>query len=110
MNFSIDHHTGNGAVRLAVAGEVDLGTSGPLGRAILAVITDGRTAELTVGLGEVTFLSSSGIQALLRGHSLAADRGIAYRVTNLGGIVHRVMEVTGVLDILVGPPAPLQQP
>jgi anti-sigma B factor antagonist len=82
MNLSIDRHAVNGAVRLAIAGEVDIATAGQLRRAILTALTDVRTEELTVDLDQVTFLDSSGIQTLLRGHGIAAERGIAFRVTN----------------------------
>jgi anti-anti-sigma factor len=110
MNLSIDRHAVNGAVRLAIAGEVDIATAGQLRRAILTALTDVRTEELTVDLDQVTFLDSSGIQALLRGHAIAAERGIACRVTNPCPIVRRVMEITGILDMLVKPLTPLSPP
>jgi anti-sigma B factor antagonist len=110
MNLSIDRHAVDGAVRLAIAGEVDIATAGQLRRAILTALTDVRTEELTVDLDQVTFLDSSGIQALLRGHAIAAERGITCRVTNPCAIVRRVMEITGVLDMLVRPLTPLSPP
>jgi anti-sigma B factor antagonist len=101
MNLLIDKFEVNdGVVRLAVAGEVDLATCDQLRAALEDALTDPRTAELIVDLDWVSFLDSQGIHALIRGHELAAERGIAYFVTNARRPVHRVLDITGVLPIL----------
>jgi anti-sigma B factor antagonist len=48
----------------------------------------------------VTFLDSSGIRTLLNGHTGAGERGVAFRVVNPRDIVRRVLDITGVLDML----------
>lgn len=103
--FSVDRHPVNdGVLRLAVAGEVDLGTSEILEDEIRDVITNGRTAELFVDLDQVTFLDSTGVHVLVAGQALAAERGVAYHVTNPRGIVHKTADITGVLAALTDQP------
>jgi anti-sigma B factor antagonist len=100
MNLSIDKHVNGGVVRLAVAGEVDLASCDHLRIAIKDCLADARTAELIVDLDRVTFLDSSGIRTLIQGRDLATGNGITYLVTNPNDIVHRVLEITGVLDLI----------
>lgn len=100
-NISINRHTVNDAVlRIAVAGEVDLSTSDLLATTIRDAITAGHVAELVVDLDQVTFLDSTGIRALITGHNLAAERGVAYHVTNPHNIVRETLDIAGVLPIL----------
>jgi anti-sigma B factor antagonist len=101
MNLSIDQYdAGDGVIRLAVAGEVDIATCNRLRTAIVDTLTDPRTTELVVDLDWVSFLDSTGIHALIRGHELAAERGIRYVVANARKPVHRVLDIAGVLPIL----------
>lgn len=104
MNLSIDTHRVNGgAVRLAVAGQVDLATCEHLRTAIQDSLTEAHITELIVDLDQVSFLDSTGIRALIEGSKLATDRGVRYLVTNPRKIVHQVLDITGVLPILNHP-------
>jgi anti-sigma B factor antagonist len=100
-NFSTAQHTvDDGVLRLAITGEVDLATADLLTDAITNVITGGHVAELIIDLDEVTFLDASGISSLIRGRNLAAAFDIAYHVANAHDMVHRVLDITGVLGRL----------
>jgi anti-sigma B factor antagonist len=104
MNLSIDtHRVDDGAVRLVVAGEVDFATCEHLRTAIHDSLTEAHITELIVDLNGVSFLDSSGIRALMEGSKLATERRVGYLVTNPRRIVHRVLELTGVLPILTHP-------
>jgi anti-sigma B factor antagonist len=95
------HEVNDGVVRLAVHGEIDLSTADDLHDAILSEV--GRNpAEILVDLADVTFCDSTGIGAIVRAHSTAATRGILVQVINPQRMVHRVLEVTGLLTILGG--------
>jgi anti-sigma B factor antagonist len=70
-----------GALRLVVSGELDMSTSSVLAAAISDALANG-TKAVSVDLGEVSFLDSSGIRALIDGWRLALRHGVEYRVTN----------------------------
>ena len=61
------------------------------------------TSSLIVDLGEVEFMDSSGIRALLDVDSVAARFGGRVVVLGAHGPVRRVLEVTGVFDRLQHP-------
>jgi anti-anti-sigma factor len=102
--LSISTQVEGATVRLGVAGEVDLATGPQLRDAIAASLGSDHHGELVVDLGGVTFLDCAGVNALLAGRQLAAGRGIGYRVRNAHGMVHTVLQVTGVLAVLDGRP------
>ncbi|MGC1211857.1 MAG: STAS domain-containing protein [Micromonospora sp.] len=92
-------------VRVDVAGEVDLATSGELGEA-LADVLDGRTGTtVEVDFAGVRFMDSSGILVLLRAHTRAAEQGCPLVLTNASRTVRRVLEITGVHAVLGVPAA-----
>ncbi|MGN9908663.1 STAS domain-containing protein [Phytohabitans sp. LJ34] len=91
-------HLGDG-VRLVVAGEVDVVSAGQF-RQYLSGALDLRPASLTVDLGGVTFLDSTGLSALVYAHQRAGDEGIHFRVADPQPQVRRLLEVTGLLPVL----------
>ena len=110
-NFWTTEHTVNdGVLRLAIAGEVDISNADLLTDAITKLIIAGHVAELIIDLDRVTFLDSTGISSLVRGHNLAAAFGIAYLVTNPHDMVHKVLDITGVLSLLTEQPQPSRLP
>jgi anti-sigma B factor antagonist len=58
------------------------------------------TTDLVVDLGQLTFLGSHGIRALLLGRRAAEQHGCRYRVTNPSGTVLRVLEITDLIEFL----------
>jgi anti-sigma B factor antagonist len=96
------HSAGDGVARLAVAGEVDLSVSGALRNLISNAITTDWIRELVVDLDQLTFLDSTGIAALVAGHKLAIEHGVAYRVANPRDRVRQVLEIAGVVKQLTG--------
>lgn len=92
------------ALCLAVDGEIDMASAGGLETALRAVIREARTAGLAVvvDLDRVTFLDSTGLRVLVVSSQLARAAGIALRVVNPRGNVRRVLQLTGVLEVLTG--------
>jgi len=91
----------DGGVRLVVAGEVDVVSAGQL-REYLAGALDLRPSALTVDLGGVTFLDSTGLSALVFAHLRAVAEGIPLAVSNPQPQVRRILDITGMLTVLTG--------
>jgi anti-anti-sigma factor len=90
----------SGGVRLVVAGDVDVISAGRF-RAHLSRVLDRRPASLTVDLGGVTFLDSTGLSALVYAYQRALDEGISLAVADPQPQVRRLLDVTGLLTVLV---------
>jgi len=83
----------DGIVVLTVVGEVDMTTAPELTRAFAAVPDSSR--RVIVDLGGVTFLDSSGLNALVRGRRELAAGDVELRVVApAAGAVRRVIEIT----------------
>ena len=93
--------------RVAVVGEVDLATALVLRDRLLNVLHEQTRAVLDVDLAGVTFLDCIGISALVAARNAAVQTGRQMRVTHPQPIVRRVLEMTGLLDVLT---APIDQP
>lgn len=106
------HASGDGTMRLAVGGEIDIATVGPLADAMTGIITgittgitigittDQRPKRLVVDFAEVTFLDSSGVSALVAAWRLASVSQIEFVVVNCRPNVLRVLEITGMAKAL----------
>ncbi|MEV0611139.1 STAS domain-containing protein [Polymorphospora rubra] len=99
--MDINRHTDDGEVRLALAGELDMSTVDQLNGHVEQVFTHfPPPRRLVVDLAEVTFCDSTGIGALVKALNTATDHHISFRVTNPNGSVRKVLQVTGLLDIM----------
>jgi anti-anti-sigma factor len=85
-----------------MAGEVDLAAGAAAEAAIMSALTEPDVDTVVVDLTTVTFLDSSGISVLLAGRRAADERGVTYRVAGAGGIVRKVLDLTGVWPLLSG--------
>ena len=89
-------------VRASFAGEVDMSTSPAFTAAITDVLRARRGQRLSVDLGGIRFLDSSGIRALLHCQRQAREHGGDLVVVDLQPTVLQVLEITGVLGLLTG--------
>ena len=89
---------GDGAC-LRLAGELDLSTAPELNAAIDRLTAEGER-HLLLDLSELTFCDSAGIAAFVRGDNRAAADGGWLRVTGATGRVARVLQVTGLAEVL----------
>ncbi|MEU4245671.1 STAS domain-containing protein [Actinoplanes sp. NPDC026619] len=94
--------TSDGVFRLLVAGEIDMATADDLEAALTQAITAAGTTTVIADLAQLTFCDSSGIAAFDKAYRQATDRGVTFQVRNLQTGVRRVLEITGVLDRLLG--------
>jgi anti-anti-sigma factor len=93
------------AVRMRIAGEIDLSASDDVEEWIVEAIPDEPAMGLEVDLSAVTFLDSTGIRALVLGQQAASRKGVTMRVTGPHGRVESVLKITGVYEMLTAPPA-----
>ena len=90
--FSAD----DGSPVLFLSGEIDAATVGHLASCFDAIA---RTAprNVTIGLGDVTFMDSSGVNALLELRRRLGD-GARVVLRDCSAVVRRVCDITGLID------------
>jgi anti-anti-sigma factor len=86
-------------VCLAVRGEFDLAAVEAFGSAIDAALGTG-PIDITLDLADLTFCDSSGLRSLLQASDRCEQRGVRLRLVQTGGIVRRVLELSGVAEML----------
>ena len=84
---------------VAPSGELDLVTA-PALRAALEAAAGGGARRIVVTLGEVTFLDSTALGAIVHGWRQAADLGIEFSLTGASPGIRRILAVTGLEDLL----------
>ncbi|MGH3626727.1 MAG: STAS domain-containing protein [Sciscionella sp.] len=84
---------------LAVSGEIDLDTADELRGAIIDAFCHAGT-EVRVDLHAVSFLNSSGLNALIAGVHEAEDHSVRYSVVRPQPQVRKVMDMVGLTEIL----------
>lgn len=110
---SVDVSGSGPVVRVSASGEVD-STSAPVLRREIDALLDGAVRELTVDLGQVTFLDSAGLCVLAGAHRRAVRQHVVLRVLASSRAVIRPLQITGLWDLLKaervdGDPVPDQQ-
>ncbi|MET7425007.1 STAS domain-containing protein [Dactylosporangium sp. NPDC005555] len=101
MTLSLSTTRDAGTCTVSIAGDVDMATVTDLERAVAAALDSGAEV-VVVDLAAVTFIDSAGINALLKGRRLADERARRFRIANPAGVVHDVLDMTGVLAHLTG--------
>jgi anti-anti-sigma factor len=89
-----------GTVRVAVVGEIDLSTVDVLHAGLLGVLSAQLPHRIEVDLARVTFMDCGALTVLVVVGTAAARTGCQLRITNPQPIVRRVLDLTGLLDVL----------
>jgi anti-sigma B factor antagonist len=98
VGFSYDVAEGEGRVVVSMHGELDLASAPELQRELVALV--GRpVGTLTLDLGGVTFLDSSGLGALYRARQAADEQGVSLRLEAVPDHVRRVLDVTAMAPL-----------
>lgn len=92
-----------GVATVAIAGEVDMTTAPALHAALVDVLTTHSPVVLDVDLSACTFLDCAGLTVLVVVHEAAQAAGCQMWVAHPQGIVRRVLEMTGLLDMFTVP-------
>jgi anti-sigma B factor antagonist len=98
LDLTVAQHDGTASV--AARGEVDIHTCAALEKALVELAGQGARA-VTLDLGEVGFIDSSGLRALVVGHNALQERGGALVVANPSPATARLLEVTGLDSLFV---------
>jgi anti-anti-sigma factor len=89
-----------GLVLVKARGEVDLTTSPVLAAEFDQALLPPGPEHLAVDLGEVTFISSSGLQVLIEVYRQSEECGTATRLVSVSRPVRRVLDMTGLDSVL----------
>lgn len=84
---------------IVLAGEADL-LGAPQIEAALKDAAAGESQLVIVDLRELTFIDSSGLQALATGHELCRSRGHELRIVRGPANVQRLFDLTGMSEVL----------
>jgi anti-anti-sigma factor len=96
--FEVRVVEGGQVCRLTVTGEIDLGVSAELADAGLACLE--RATDLVVlDLGQVTFIDSTGIGALVSVRNRAELVGKTLRVASVSDRVAKVLSIAGLAEV-----------
>ena len=88
-----------GARGIALRGELDLTGAPRIEEQVQSALLDG-TGAFVLDLSELTFMDSTGVNALLRARSLLGRERRDLVVVCPAGPVRRVLELIGVIDML----------
>ena len=90
------HRSNDGdRVVLNAAGEIDSSNCGSLEALLGSIASERATPAVDIDLGEVTFIDSSGLRALIVGQRAIAKAGGTLRITSASSSVRRLFEITG---------------
>lgn len=96
--FQADPSTGaDGEPVIAVSGDLDLASAEAFVASATAAAADG--SVLGLDLGDVTFMDSTGLGALIKVRNLMIDRGGSVTLVAASTAVERVLELTGMSDV-----------
>jgi anti-sigma B factor antagonist len=90
---------GDGAVTLAIHGEIDFGNVAAL-RARLSELVRSGTGPLTIDLAEVDFLDSTTIGVLIQAKKRLTQSEREFRIVRPKPSVRRTIELAGLVDYL----------
>jgi anti-anti-sigma factor len=98
LGFDVSSTREDGIVRVAVRGDVDTATAGELERALLGQVAD--AATLHVDLGEVSFMDSSGLRALIVARQATLEADGTFGIVATTPAVDRLLRLTGLEELL----------
>lgn len=102
----------DGAVRVSLIGEFDMGVGDRLSAMLTAAARRPGSTAMIVDLQRTDLLDSHGIQGLVAGYEAATQAGRRFTVINARGLVQQVLDITGLAEVLIDrrypwPPADL---
>ncbi|MBK5334119.1 MAG: STAS domain-containing protein [Ilumatobacteraceae bacterium] len=86
-------------VVVSVVGELDMADADQVGKILIDAV-DAEKPIVRLELGGLRFADSSAIKAILVGAQAAEERGVTYELVNPHDRVRRLLEVTGLANVL----------
>ena len=93
---------GEHTLRVHVSGEIDRDNADHLRRDLLTAVTSAGADHVIVDLSDVPFLDAAGIAVLIAAHEAARVRQVPITAVGLRPVVRRVVEASGIGDLLDG--------
>jgi anti-sigma B factor antagonist len=101
--------SGEATTRLIVAGELDGATAVFLSEQLRQLVAD-LAGDLTMDIGLITFIDSTGLSLLISLHKQVRASGRTLTVADPTPMARRLFEITGLDQVLKIEPAPLGGP
>jgi anti-anti-sigma factor len=89
------------AAVVRLSGDFDINARDEMRTALLAAVQSGPT-EVVIDFAGAAFLDSEAMGALIEGLHAGRAAGVPLRIVNARGLVHRVLDVSGVLALFDG--------
>jgi anti-anti-sigma factor len=89
------------AAVVRLAGDFDINARDEMRTALLEAVRSG-PAEVVIDFDAAVFLDSEAMGALIEGLNAGREAGVPLRIVNAHGLVHRVLDVSGVLALFNG--------
>jgi anti-anti-sigma factor len=86
------------AAVVRLSGDFDINARDEMRTALLAAVQSG-PAEVVIDFAGAAFLDSEAMGALIEGLNAGRATGVPLRIVNAHGLVHRVLDVSGVLAL-----------
>jgi anti-anti-sigma factor len=97
--LSLEHSAQGEGHRLLLAGELDMATAPALEARVAGLCAEG-AGEIVLDLGELAFMDSTGLRAILATRELCAGYGCELALMPGSGSVQKVFQLAGLLDKL----------
>ena len=89
------------AAVVRLAGDFDINARDEMRTALLEAVGSA-PAEVVIDFDAAVFLDSEAMGALIEGLNAGREAGVPLRIVNAHGLVHRVLDVSGVLALFNG--------
>jgi anti-sigma B factor antagonist len=90
------------AAVVRLAGDFDINARDDMRAALLAAVQAAGPAEVVIDFDRAAFLDSEAMGALIEGLNAGREADVPLRIVNAHGLVHRVLDVSGVLALFNG--------
>ena len=90
----------DGVLRVRLAGDFDMNVGAELSDTLVGAANSPQVARVVVDLTRTKFLDSHGIAGLVAGYEEATRAGLRFTVINAHGMVKRVLDITGLSEVL----------
>jgi anti-anti-sigma factor len=97
----VSQRTPDGALCVCLAGDFDMTVGTALSDALVEAARLPGVTQVVVDLQRAAFLDSHGVAGLVAGFEAATHAGRPFTVVNAHGMVRRVLDITGLSDLLI---------
>lgn len=100
LRVSTDLDAVNRTATVTPVGDLDLHTTDRLSDALAAALAEGPVGRIRLDASLLRFVDSAGLRCLLSARSLAEERGVRFGVVTPSRSLRRVLEMTGLDDLV----------